>query len=81
VASPFRRVNLELLGNTDPFLHAHVWPRYESEPPEVRGRPVWLYPQARWSDTATALTAQHDALRAAITERLVALSGAEGVWP
>ncbi|GAA3545003.1 hypothetical protein GCM10022295_28680 [Streptomyces osmaniensis] len=23
----FRRVNLEILGNTDPFLHAHVWPR------------------------------------------------------
>ncbi|MGW0706746.1 hypothetical protein ACWD4G_12425 [Streptomyces sp. NPDC002643] len=21
----FRRVNLEILGNTDPFLHAHIW--------------------------------------------------------
>jgi diadenosine tetraphosphate (Ap4A) HIT family hydrolase len=25
----FRRINLEILGNTDPFLHAHIWPRYE----------------------------------------------------
>ena len=72
-----RRVNLEILGNTDPFLRAHVWPRYEWEPTQVRGRPVWLYPQAWWSDPATALGAQHDALRAAILERLVALSGAE----
>lgn len=23
----FRRVNLEILGNADAFLHAHVWPR------------------------------------------------------
>ncbi len=77
----FRRVNLEILGNTDPFLHAHVWPRYEWEPAEVRGRPVWLYPESRWSDPATALGAQHDALRAAIAERLVARRGAEGVSP
>lgn len=38
----FRRVNLEILGNTDPFLHAHVWPRFEWEPSDVVGRPVWL---------------------------------------
>ncbi|MDQ0788283.1 diadenosine tetraphosphate (Ap4A) HIT family hydrolase [Streptomyces sp. B3I7] len=24
----FRRVNLEILGNTDPFLHAHIRPRF-----------------------------------------------------
>ncbi len=47
----------------------------------MRGRPVWLYPEARWSDPATALGAQHDALRAAITERIVALRGADGVAP
>ena len=27
----FRRVNLEIQGNHDAFLHAHVWPRYEWE--------------------------------------------------
>jgi diadenosine tetraphosphate (Ap4A) HIT family hydrolase len=63
----FRRVNLEILGNTDPFLHAHVWPRYEWEPAHVVGKPVWLYPPERWSDPADQLSEQHDALRARIT--------------
>jgi len=40
----FRRVNIEILGNTDTFLHAHVWPRYDWEPPELVHMPVWLYP-------------------------------------
>ncbi len=63
----FRRVNLEILGNTDPFLHAHVWPRYEWEPSDLVSRPVWLHPPARWSDPATMLGPEHDDLRAAIT--------------
>ncbi|PZT73708.1 MULTISPECIES: diadenosine tetraphosphate hydrolase [unclassified Streptomyces] len=66
----FRRVNLEILGNTDPFLHAHVWPRFDWEPAELVGRPVWLYPRERWSDASHALGPRHDALRAAITEEL-----------
>jgi len=63
----YRRVNVEVLGNTDAFLHAHVWPRYEWEPPDIIGRPVWLYPTERWHDPATALGAQHADLRAALT--------------
>ncbi|HEU5034495.1 MAG TPA: diadenosine tetraphosphate hydrolase, partial [Mycobacteriales bacterium] len=51
----FRRVNVEILGNADPYLHAHIWPRYQWEPPELVTRPVWLYPPDRWSDPATAL--------------------------
>ena len=66
----FRRINLEILGNTDPFLHAHIWPRYEWEPPELRRRPVWLYPAEKWVDPSTALGAQHDALRVAIARHL-----------
>jgi diadenosine tetraphosphate (Ap4A) HIT family hydrolase len=66
----FRRVNLEILGNADAFLHAHVWPRYDWEPPEFVQRPVWLYPTARWRDEATSLGHEHDALRAAITDHL-----------
>ncbi|MFI9452759.1 hypothetical protein [Amycolatopsis sp. NPDC052450] len=38
-------MNVEILGNTDPFLHAHVWPRYDWEPADKVGQPVWLY---RW---------------------------------
>ena len=46
----FRRINLEILGNTDPFLHAHVWPRYEWEGAAVAAKPVWLYPPTEWSE-------------------------------
>ncbi|TDD57411.1 diadenosine tetraphosphate hydrolase [Kribbella antibiotica] len=70
----FRRVNLEILGNADPFLHAHVWPRYEWEPAELVTRPVWLYERERWGDPQYALGPQHDALRAAISEELERLS-------
>lgn len=35
----FRRINLEIQGNTDAFLHAHVTPRYEWEPADVIGWP------------------------------------------
>ncbi|RNG30964.1 diadenosine tetraphosphate hydrolase [Streptomyces botrytidirepellens] len=66
----FQRVNLEILGITDPFLHAHVWPRFDWEPADLVGRPVWLYPRQRWSDKRYALGPQHDVLRQAITEEL-----------
>src|SRR5262245_20144189 len=46
----FRRVNVEILGNTDDFLHTHVWPRYWWEPADQIGRPVWLYPKEKWRD-------------------------------
>lgn len=66
----FRRVNLEILGNTDPYLHAHVWPRYGWEPADIIGRPVWLYPADKWNDPSTQLGGAHDALRASITQHL-----------
>ncbi|MFJ8808776.1 diadenosine tetraphosphate hydrolase [Streptomyces sp. NPDC102490] len=66
----FRRVNLEILGNTDPFLHAHVWPRYAWEPAEVVALPVWLYPRERWSEEQFRLGPRHDALREAIGDEL-----------
>ncbi|MCW2758360.1 MAG: diadenosine tetraphosphate hydrolase, partial [Nocardioidaceae bacterium] len=50
--------------------HAHVWPRYEWEPAEIVGHPVWGYPRTHWSDPAHALGPQHDELRALITQRL-----------
>ncbi|MQS13596.1 diadenosine tetraphosphate hydrolase [Streptomyces kaniharaensis] len=70
----FRRVNLEILGNKDPFLHAHIWPRYDWEPEHLMQKPVWLYPPDRWYDPRHALTPSHDRLRAAITSELDALS-------
>ena len=39
------RVNYEILGNSAPALHAHVYPRYASEPDGLRQAPVWLHDQ------------------------------------
>jgi len=42
-ATGAERINYEILGNVEPVLHAHVVPRYASEPPERRKAPVWFY--------------------------------------
>jgi len=70
----FLRVNIEILGNTDPFLHAHIWPRYHWEEPGLRAKPVWLYPGTNWSDPALALSSSHDPLRLAISRQIQRLS-------
>jgi diadenosine tetraphosphate (Ap4A) HIT family hydrolase len=66
-----RRINYSIYGNLDPFLHAHIWPRYDSEderyrtqppfsiPPDVREAPEFAY------DPATHADLQHR-LRAAL---------------
>lgn len=75
----FRRVNVEILGNTDAFVHAHVWPRYEWEPAHLVRHPVWHYDRENWTDPALALGDSHGALRSAITAHLVALAAADSV--
>ncbi len=37
------RINYEILGNAEPALHVHVFPRYMSEPEELRQGPAWRY--------------------------------------
>ena len=37
------RINYEILGNLDAALHAHVIPRYMSEPEEFRKGPAFFY--------------------------------------
>jgi diadenosine tetraphosphate (Ap4A) HIT family hydrolase len=37
------RINYEILGNLEPALHVHVFPRFDSEPESHRTRPVWFY--------------------------------------
>ncbi len=39
------RINYAILGNTDPALHAHIVPRYLSEPEQFRKGPPWSYPK------------------------------------
>ncbi|MFG2618927.1 HIT family protein [Streptomyces sp. NPDC048507] len=70
----FRRVNIEILGNTDPYLHTHIWPRYAWEPDDLVRMPVWRYEDEEcWRGERHALAPRHDALRTAITEELDAL--------
>jgi diadenosine tetraphosphate (Ap4A) HIT family hydrolase len=75
----FRRVNIDILGNANAFVHAHVWPRYEWEPHELVWRPVWLYDIDKWRDPETALGDSNDALRAAIGEELRHLIAADAI--
>jgi diadenosine tetraphosphate (Ap4A) HIT family hydrolase len=37
------RINYAVLGNSDPFLHAHIVPRYNWEPDEFRKNTPWSY--------------------------------------
>jgi diadenosine tetraphosphate (Ap4A) HIT family hydrolase len=75
----FRRVNLEILGNTDDFLHAHIWPRYDWETPERVAKPVWLYPPEFWSlpslngsgaGSTSSVSPRDDQIREAIERQL-----------
>ena len=40
------RINYAIAGNTDPYLHAHIVPRYMSEPEEFRRSLPWSHPHA-----------------------------------
>ena len=64
-----RRVNLEILGNADAFLHTHVWPRNKWEPPDLVharcGSTRW-----RGAGRRNLAWSQHDGLRAAIIGHL-----------
>lgn len=37
------RINYEILGNLEPALHVHVFPRYDAEAAALRTKPVWFY--------------------------------------
>ncbi len=37
------RINYEILGNLEPVLHAHLFPRCSDESVEIRTRPVWFH--------------------------------------
>ena len=66
-----RRVNYEILGNADAYLHAHLFPRYQWEPAERARLPVWLYPHDRWTDARYRYDDEaHGPLRARIVDAL-----------
>jgi diadenosine tetraphosphate (Ap4A) HIT family hydrolase len=67
-----RRINYEVLGNSWPHLHGHVHARYEWEPPDKIGGPVWRYPRELRNAAEHAYDdARHGELRAAITAELL----------
>lgn len=37
------RINYEMLGNLEPALHAHLFPRDDREPEATRTAPIWLH--------------------------------------
>ncbi len=65
------RINYEILGNSDPALHAHIIPRYAAEPDERRKNPIWFYP---WDEAPRFHPEKHrplmEKIRAAIEKRL-----------
>ena len=64
------RINYEMLGNLEPALHAHFFPRYDEEPAELRTRPVWFYD---WSQAPAFDPRVHgsfmDGVRRALADR------------
>jgi len=46
-ATGAQRINYAILGNLDPALHAHVVPRYATEPEETRTSHPWAYDWSR----------------------------------
>jgi diadenosine tetraphosphate (Ap4A) HIT family hydrolase len=40
------RVNYAIAGNSDPYLHAHIVPRYLTEPEQFRKGLPWTHPQS-----------------------------------
>ena len=65
------RINYEILGNTEKALHAHIVPRFEAEPEELRKGPVWFYD---WSKAPKFDPQKHkllmEKIAAAIQKRL-----------
>lgn len=68
------RINYEILGNSEPALHAHVFPRFANESEERKKMPVWFYD---WKN-APAFDAERDrelmaSIRFEMESRLAAL--------
>lgn len=66
------RVNYSIYGNSDSYLHAHIFPRYEWEPEARRKMPVWQYPKEMWSDPEHQFNdEQHGEMREKITRKIL----------
>jgi len=65
------RINYSIYGNLDPFLHAHIIPRYADEPEEFRTIPPMSIPAEVRGDAAHSYDpSRHNGLREMIAEHL-----------
>jgi len=67
VTKPWK-MNYECLGNAEPHVHWHLFPRYESD--DLRRAPVWIRPEAE--RMAALGEAERTALIAALREQISA---------
>jgi diadenosine tetraphosphate (Ap4A) HIT family hydrolase len=67
------RINYEILGNSEPELHAHVFPRFATEPEDLRRGPAWFYD---WDAAQPYDPTVHEALRLALRDALTDFDGA-----
>jgi len=61
------RMNYEILGNSEPELHCHLFPRYATEPEEKRKMPAWFYD---WKTAPPYTEKEHGGLRLGIARLL-----------
>lgn len=70
------RINYEILGNSEPELHVHIFPRFDSEPDEKRRMPAWFYD---WKNAPQFSLEEHGELqqkiKAAIQRQLLNKEG------
>ncbi len=59
-ATGAKRINYEILGNVEPELHAHIFPRFSDEPEDKVKLPVWFYD---WDDAPGYTNEAHGPLR------------------
>ena len=61
------RINYEMLGNLEPALHAHVFPRFDNEDEKLKTSPVWFYD---WENAPPFNRADHQELLNSIKSEL-----------
>lgn len=62
-----RRINYEILGNSEPELHAHIFPRFDEEEECRRKMPAWFYD---WKNAPRFSPETHGPLQSAIRDAL-----------
>jgi diadenosine tetraphosphate (Ap4A) HIT family hydrolase len=70
------RVNYSVYGNTDPFLHAHVFARYTWEDAKKVKSPVWFSYSAKELQSVEFNLEQHGVLQLELRTRLLELMNA-----